>query len=194
MFFLEKNCYYYDINKKKPQEKEIVMKHKKILTVTLVVTIIAALTILMSLQSNIPTVAQSSAAIANPQAVPLSPGQSIPKAPGIDYTAEKILVTLSPTPSGCTLDQDTVEEMLTNINIMMTNAINIGNILYQQPLDLQAPNNNLQVILENSRMPQDTTMNCKVMRDNLAYLAKLITILSENIVYAIPSNAATIAR
>lgn len=164
------------------------MKHKKILTVTLLTSIILALSLLTSLESQMPTEAQPSQAERAPQ---LTSGQSLPKTPGVNYPGETILQTLAPIPNGCIIDQNSIEDILTNVNIILNNALNMADVLNQQPLERQAPNDNLKTILANRIMPQDTTMNCKVLQDNIAYIAKLTTILSENIFYAIPSNAAT---
>lgn len=173
------------------------MKHKKFLTVTLLTAIIIAVSLLTSLESQMPTEVQPSAA---KQEVPLAPGAPTPKvqgfAPvnaGVNYPQEEIYQTLSPLPSGCTLNQDSVEALLNDVNLILDKALIIANILYQQPSNLQAPNNNLNTILSNRLMPQDTTPNCKVLQDNVAYIAKLMTILAENILYAVPSNAAAIA-
>jgi len=167
------------------------MKHKKILTVTLIMTIIAALSILTSLQSNIPTELQASATAPAPEAIPLTPGQPIPTAPGLNYPKEKILDSLAPNPEGCILDQDTVENILNNFNECLNSALRIADVLNQQPLNRQAPNDKLKTVIINKIMPQDTTKNCKVLRDYMEYLRQLMRAVEESLFYAVPSNAAT---
>lgn len=107
----------------------------------------------------------------------------------IDTTREARYSTLLAAPTGCTIDQDTLEEWHTNLNIIFNNAITVASIMRgvsDNPHTTKFPD--IAVLLQNNIMPQDVERTCKALQEKLAYLAQLTTAIKTNIYTAIPTN------
>lgn len=167
------------------------MKNKNLFTFTLVFIGFLALCGAAAIESQLTT--ELSANLVNPPTKSSDPVATAGDPPAdktaFDTTKEAIFANLLPAPNGCTLDQTTLEALLTNVNVIMNNSLNIASImrgLSDNPHTSKYPD--IVALLQNNVMPQRFDRTCETLVIQINYLAQLTTALAANIYTAIPSK------
>ena len=166
------------------------MKNKKLFTFTLVFVGFIALCGVAAIESQL---SQLSANLVRPPVKSNEPLKTMGDAPQdkttFDTTREESFSTMLASPKGCTVDQETLEAWLTNVNVIFNNAITMASLMRgvsDNPHTSKYPD--ITALLQNNVMPQDISRTCKSLQERIDYLAQLTTALAKNMYTAIPSK------
>jgi hypothetical protein len=167
-----------------------VMKKKKLFTFALVFVGFIALCGVAAIESQLSNLSANLVAPPTKSSEPLETMGDAPKdKTAFDTTREASFSTELPAPKGCTIDQETLESWLNNLNVIFNNAVTIASLMQgvsDNPHTVKFPD--ITALLQNNVMPQDISRTCKSLQERINYLAQLTTALAKNMYTAIPTN------
>ena len=100
----------------------------------------------------------------------------------------EVLPSITPETVVCGLNQETLDNVLTDLNELFGNMMTFSQIIIGTPGF--KPTDGLTNLLINNNMPQDVSRTCKVLIERINYLQRLSIELNNNITYALKPPSA----